>query len=92
MTTFLRFPDEASAIAAMPGWHDAELGWRAPTATAAVDVIGAISIGGEWDIDGNELVPPAILPGWHMNILGELPETALPFQVFPEPAYRLFAA
>lgn len=40
MTTFLRFPDEARAIACMPGWY-AE-GWRAPQPGAAVDVLGPI--------------------------------------------------
>lgn len=39
MTTFLRFPDEARAVACMPGWY-AE-GWQAPEG-CAVDVLGPI--------------------------------------------------
>ncbi len=42
MTTFLRFPDEARAKACMPGWYSDELGWLAPRAATAIDVIGPI--------------------------------------------------
>ena len=46
---------------------------QAYTHDHAIDVIGIISEGGEWDEDGNEIVPPTILPGWHVNYQGPLP-------------------
>lgn len=98
MTTFLRFPDEVCAIACMGAWYqaarpDLELPavWCAPEDGWAVDVIGEISIGGEWNADGVELVAPEVLPGWHLNVLGEIPEAALPYQVSPAVPYRKFA-
>lgn len=39
MTTFLRFPDEARAIACMGCWYDD--GWQAPEG-CAIDVLGPI--------------------------------------------------
>jgi len=42
MTTFLRFPDEARAIACMGEWYDDGFGWVAPRAGAAIDVLGPI--------------------------------------------------
>ena len=57
----------------------------------AIDVIGAITVGGEWDEDGNEVVSPTTLDGWHVNYRGELPEGWEAFEVTPSQPYRVFA-
>ena len=57
----------------------------------AIDVIGTITRGGEWDEDGNELVAPTILNGFHVNYIGELPEGWEQYEVKPELPYRVFA-
>ena len=48
-------------------------------------------MGGEWDEDGNEVVPPTTLDGWHVNYRGELPEGWEAFEVTPSQPYRVFA-
>lgn len=35
---------------------------------ANIDVIGTIYTGGEWDAEGNVIVEPAALSGWHVNV------------------------
>lgn len=30
--------------------------------------VGVISTAGEWDEEGNEITPPTILDGWHVNV------------------------
>ena len=60
------------------------------TAAHAIDVIGLISEGGEWDEDGNEIIPPTVLPGWHVNFLGALPEGWESFEVKPTSPHRKF--
>ena len=83
-TTFFKFADEAEAISVLqpegyyipestdkvtrevtPGhYKTADLGW-------ALDVVGIIWEGGEWDPDtGEELTPPVPLPGFHINFSG----------------------
>lgn len=73
MTRFLRFPDEARAIACLPGWHDAERGWVGPS-PGALDVLGPI--------DGE---------GFHINVIGDVPAKAAPFEVHPTTPRRVFA-
>jgi hypothetical protein len=38
--------------------------------THALDVIGVITRGGEWDDEGNVITPPEVLDGWHVNYVG----------------------
>lgn len=61
------------------------------TANRAIDVIGTITEGGEWDEDGNEIVPPTVLPGWHVNYQGALPDNWDAFEVKPEAPHRIWA-
>ena len=35
----------------------------------AIDVIGIITEGGEWDDDGNVITEPTALDGWHVNYI-----------------------
>ena len=57
----------------------------------AIDVIGTITEGGEWDEDGNEIVAPTAIAGWHVNYLGNLPEGWGDYEVSPESPHRIFA-
>lgn len=33
-----------------------------------IDVLGILYTGGEWDAEGNVVVPPTQLDGWHVNV------------------------
>tara|TARA_Y100000004_G_scaffold187351_1_gene240004 strand:- start:77 stop:382 length:306 start_codon:yes stop_codon:yes gene_type:complete len=57
----------------------------------AIDVIGTITEGGEWDDDSNELVAPTVLDGWHVNYLGALPSGWESYEVTPSTPHRVFA-
>ena len=57
----------------------------------ALDVVGTITSGGEWDEEGNEVVAPTTLDGFHVNYVGELPEGWEAFEVTPSTPYRVFA-
>ena len=57
----------------------------------AIDVIGTITEGGEWDNEGNEIVAPTVLSGWHVNYLGDLPTGWESYEVTPSTPYRVFA-
>ncbi len=61
------------------------------THNRAIDVIGTITEGGEWDEDGNEIVAPTVLSGWHVNYLGDLPTGWESYEVTPSTPYRVFA-
>ena len=64
---------------------------QAYTANHAIDVIGTITEGGEWDDEGNEIVAPTVLDGWHVNYLGDLPDGWGDYEVSPESPHRIFA-
>ena len=98
---FFRFTDEAAWVTAAKaaGFYvtvtddegvDSEV-LQAYTRNHAIDVIGTIAEGGEWDEDGNEIVPPTILPGWHVNYQGALPDGWDAFAVKPGLPCRVFA-
>jgi hypothetical protein len=97
-TTYLRFPDEATALAALQvaGFTATDEDDNTVVITAshtwAIDVIGPISIGGEYDLESGEvLVEPTLLDGWHMNYVGDLPEGWDGYVVTPEQPVRVFA-
>tara|TARA_B100001093_G_C26765479_1_gene987688 strand:- start:79 stop:411 length:333 start_codon:yes stop_codon:yes gene_type:complete len=64
---------------------------QAYTHAHAIDVIGIITEGGEWDEEDNEIVPPTILDGFHVNFIGDLPDSWGAFEVKPEIPVRVFA-
>ena len=95
MTIFLRFDNEDVAIAILAAYRTESGEWMTAGTGFALDVIGQISLGGEWDTSGTEPVlvtPPTVLPGYHVNFVGELPADLARFQVFPAMPYRVFAA
>jgi hypothetical protein len=58
--------------------------------THSLDVIGQITVGGEWDENGNEIESPTTLEGYHVNYIGELPEKWKDYEVFPSTPYRVW--
>lgn len=63
---------------------------QAYTHSYAIDVVGTIREGGEWDEDGAETVAPTTLGGFHVNYVGELPDNWGALEVTPENPYRVF--
>jgi hypothetical protein len=57
----------------------------------AIDVVGPITRGGEYDEDGKVLVKPKLLKGFHINFIGELPDGWDEYVVNPESPSRVFA-
>lgn len=93
MTHFIRFPDKKTGMAALEA---ADLltkngDYITATHTHALDVIGEIRIGGQWDIEtGEELAAPQLLPGWHVNYIGELPNGWEEYIVTPQNPIRVW--
>ena len=92
MTQFLRFPSESAWLTAAT---DAGLiiddTLAAYTHDHAIDVVGAIARGGEYDDEGAVIVAPTVLPGFHVNYSGELPDGWDDYLVTPAAPYRVFA-
>jgi hypothetical protein len=93
MTHFIRFPDAETGMKALDdaGLLDGDLQFITASHNHALDVIGEIQRGGEWDEKGNVITPPEMLNGWHLNYVGELPEGWEEFVVTPEQPVRVFA-
>ena len=92
MTYFLRFPDESTwtAAATAAGFITDDT-LAAYTHTHAIDVVGTITRGGEYDDEGAVIVAPTVLAGFHVNFAGDLPEAWAEFVVEPAAPYRVFA-
>ncbi len=88
MTIFLHFPDEATFKDAIASYVDEEGNCSVPN----LDVIGLIYEGGEYDEDGEVITPPTAIPGWHVNLIGEVPEAFAEYVIeAPAHPYRVFA-
>ena len=92
---FLRFPDEATGLAALEaaGLLNSETAFPITASlTHALDVIGPISRGGLWNSETGEVITsPTLLDGWHVNYIGELPDGWEEFLVTPESPARVWA-
>ena len=99
MTHFLRFTDESAwtAAATAAGFfsepdEDGNTTLAAYTNDHAIDVVGTITRGGEYDPEtGDVIVAPEVLDGWHVNFAGVLPDGWDEFLVTPADPYRVFA-
>ena len=91
--TMFRFPDEATGTAALEaaGLLNEDGSFITASHTHALDVIGVITRGGEWDDEGNVITPPEVLDGWHVNYVGNLPDGWEEFAVYPANPVRVWA-
>ena len=90
---FLRFPDESTwTAAATEAGYIVDDALAAYTHDRAIDVVGTITRGGEYDPEtGEVIVAPTVLDGWHVNFAGTLPDGWDGFLVTPAEPYRVFA-
>jgi len=89
---FLRFPDESAwTTAATEAGFLIDDTLTAYTHGHAIDVVGKIVRSGEYDAEGEVIVAPIVLDGWHVNFAGELPEGWDEYVVEPVNPYRVFA-
>lgn len=94
MTHYLRFPDATTGTAALDaaGLLTEDGAPITASHTHALDVIGSITIGGTYDPEtGDVITPPTLLPGWHCNYIGELPDGWEQYVVTPEAPVRVWA-
>jgi hypothetical protein len=93
MTHFLRFPDESTwTAAATEAGFITDDTLVAYTHDRAIDVVGTITRGGEYDPEtGDVIVAPEVLDGWHVNFAGELPEGWDEYVVEPANPVRVWA-
>ena len=93
MTQFLRFPDaDAWTAAATAAGFITDDTLAAYTHDRAIDVVGTITRGGEYDPEtGDIIVAPTVLAGFHVNFAGVLPSGWEEFFVSPKQPYRVFA-
>jgi hypothetical protein len=93
MTYFLRFPDESTwTAAATEAGFITDDTLAAYTHDYAIDVVGTITRGGEYDVEtGDVIVAPTELDGWHVNYAGEPPEAWAQYLVTPQHPARVWA-
>jgi len=76
--------DDGEEVVDEGGYRTGGIGW-------GMDVVGVITEGGEYDPEtGEELVAPTTLPGFHINLIGEVPEELEQYEIFPETPVRKF--
>jgi hypothetical protein len=85
ITLYLRFPDEATFEATLPAGFEpqGETGSLLPEGVQAIRIIGPMYSGGTYDAQGNVITAPTLIAGWHVNVLGTLPDAWKPYQIFP---------
>ncbi len=86
-TIFLRFPSEQAYTAALAPFTNEEGNVTLPD----WDVLGVITRGGQWDEDGNVIVEPEVLDGYHVNAF-DVPEELEQYVISsPNQPYRIFS-
>ena len=89
-----RFPDRAQfrTLAAAEGLITADDELITASHTYALDEVGNIAKGGEYDPETGEVItPPKVLSGWHVNYAGEPPEAWSEYLVTPQHPARVWA-
>lgn len=96
MTHYLRFPDQETWLiaATASGYrvNQSEDNWvfNYYTHEWAIDDVGII-YNNDGVYDGEVITPPTQMEGWHVNIIGELPQELNEYLVTPSNPYRVFA-
>jgi hypothetical protein len=92
MTYYLKFPNEKTALSKLKsaGFINEDKEIINASHSHAIDVVGIITKGGDYDEEGNVVVQPTTLSGWHINYVGELPESLKEYLVTPELPVRVF--
>jgi hypothetical protein len=92
MTYYLKFSNENTATQLLEeaGFLDKDKNIISCTHNYAIDVVGIITEGGEYDEEGNVITQPITLSGWHINYAGELPSDWEQYVVSPEFPVRVF--
>jgi hypothetical protein len=87
-----RFPDQATfrSLAGAEGLLTDDDELITASHTFAIDEVGTLSQGGEWDAEGAVITPPTVLPGWHVNYAGEPPEAWDQYLIVVNSASRVF--
>jgi hypothetical protein len=58
----------------------------------AIDEVGTITKGGEYDPETGEVItPPTVISGWHVNYAGDPPEAWEEYLVTPQHPARVWA-
>ena len=60
--------EQANTLLESAGLQVASDDGYSPTDGVSIYHVGVISAGGEWDDEGNEVVAPVLLDGWHVNL------------------------
>jgi len=79
---YLRFPDEATAIAACPNWRSGD-GWIAPKERTQIVVRGTLYEPSTQDAAG-AIAAGAALDGFHIDVItGNVPTAAKAYELTP---------
>lgn len=79
---YLRFPDEATAIAACPNWRSGD-GWKAATERVQIAVRGTLHKPSTQDASG-VITAGAALEGFHIDVItGTVPAAAKAYELLP---------
>ena len=60
--------EQANTLLESAGLQVASDDGYSPTDGVSIYHVGVIQEGGEWDEEGNEIVAPTVLDGWHVNL------------------------
>ena len=88
-----RFPDRPTFLdlAAAEGLVNDDETLITSSHTHCIDEVGIITQGGQWDPEtGEELEPPTVLDGWHINTIGLAPEAWDEYLVVVNTPARIF--
>ena len=94
MTTFLKFPDEATAKTVLSDYVSADGDWITDSHTHSLDPVGVIHRPtGNTLTDENSIEYPEMtaIAGYHVNFLSDLPAIPSAYIVTPINPVRIFA-
>ena len=92
MTYYLRFPTKQIAMQLLEeaGFLDKDKKIIYCTHNYSIDIVNTIVENGQYNEEGNTIIQPITLSGWHINYIGELPSNWEQYLVTPETPVRVF--